>query len=93
MYILVRNSAQILHNSLRRTYVLIKIYVYLLGFTIRCSSYIDFERERKHLRVHFWILKGLDAMHDRPQKQKTFLVDFLLNEVRPKVKHLTLKYE
>ena len=43
----------------------------------------DRQREggRKNLRVHFWILKGLDAMHDRPQKQKTFLVDFLLNEV------------
>ena len=31
MCILVRKSAQVLHNSLRRTYVLIKIYVYL-GF-------------------------------------------------------------
>ena len=41
----------------------------------------DRERERENLRVHFWILKGLDAMHDRPQIQKTFLVDVLLNEV------------
>ena len=31
--------------------------------------------------MHFWILKGLDAMHDRSQKQKTFLVDVLLNDV------------
>ena len=39
------------------------------------------ERERENLRVHFWILKSLDAMHDRSQKQKTFLIDVLLNEV------------
>ena len=31
--------------------------------------------------MHFWILKSLDAKHDRSQKQKTFLVDVLLNEV------------
>ena len=31
--------------------------------------------------MHFWILKNLDAMHDRSQNQKTFLVDVLLNEV------------
>ena len=83
MCILVRNSTQILHYSLRRTYVLIKIYVYLgfydqLQFSERER---ERERERENLRVHFWILKSLDAMHDRSQKQKTFLVDVLLNEV------------
>ena len=31
--------------------------------------------------MHFWILKDLDAMHDKSQKQKTFLVDVLLNDV------------
>ena len=79
MCILVSNSAQILHNSLRRAYVLIKIYVYL-GFYDQLQ-FLDSFRERENLRVHFWIKKGLDAMHDRPQKQKTFLVNFLLNEV------------
>ena len=61
------------------------------GFTISCSSERERERdrererqrerERESLRVHFLILKSLDAMHDRSQKQKTFLVDVLLNEV------------
>ena len=31
--------------------------------------------------MHFWLWKGQDAIHDRLQKQKTFLVEFLLNEV------------
>ena len=60
------------------------MYVYL-GFYGQLQFLNRYEREREreseNLRVHFWILKGLNAMHDRPQKQKTFLVDFLLNEV------------
>ena len=81
MCILVRNSAQILHYSLRRTYVLLKIYVYLEFYDQLQFSEREREREKENLCVHFWILKSLDAMHDKSQKQKTFLVDVLLNEV------------
>ena len=57
MCILVRDSTQILHNSLRCTYVLIKFYVYLGFYDL--LQFLERERERERARERERFLVGV----------------------------------